>query len=125
MIKQFVFQASEEALAQDFFVTVAALTHGWSDASLSVFSPKATLMYCDPLVAVVDHLIGSAHVKGQVLGVLDQLASQMVGHGPAVHATTEGVLDHLEIEDASKGRSVSDIGYLKPVSDRSGEVPVD
>ena len=73
----------------------------------------------------MDHSIGSTLAKGHIQGVFDQFASQMVGHGPADHAATEGVYDHREVEEARMGRHVGDIGYPQPVSGRSGEVPVD
>ena len=73
----------------------------------------------------MDHSIGSTLAKGHIQGVFDQFASQMVGHGPADHAATEGVYDNREVEEARMGRHVGDIGYPQPVSGRSGEVPVD
>ena len=69
--------------------------------------------------------MGSALAKGHIQGVFDQFASQVVGHGPADDAATEGVYHHREVEEARMGRHIGDIGYPQPVPGRSAEVPVD
>ena len=73
----------------------------------------------------MDHPVGSALAKGHIQGISDQFASQMVGHGPADDAATEGVYDHREIEEAHTGRHVGDIGYPERVLGFDREVSAD
>ena len=74
---------------------------------------------------MVDHLVRTALAKGHIQSVCDQFASQVVGHGPADDAATEGVYDPREVEEARMGRHIGDIGYPQPVPDWSAEGPVD
>ena len=124
-IEPLAFEAGEEALAQGVVVAVAYRTHGGPDAGLPASLAKGHGGVLGPLVAVMDHPVGSALAQGHIQGVCDQLASQMVGHGPADDTATEGVYDHGEIEEAHMGRHVGDIGYPQPVPGWSGEVPAD
>ena len=97
---------------------------GLTPACLHLF-PKATQGVLRSLVAVVDHLVRTALAKGHIQSVCDQFASQVVGHGPADDAATEGVYDHREVEEARMGRHIGDIGYPECVPFLCSDVPVD
>jgi hypothetical protein len=78
------------------------------------------------VIAVVDQPgSGFALVHGHAEGVEDQLAAQVIGHGPSDDPSGAGIDDHGEVEESLPGAQVGDVGDPQLVGARGGEVPLE
>ena len=77
--------------------------------------PKASEVYCDPLVGVMYDPLGAALSQRHVQRPEHQFGAKMVGHGPSHHPAAEHVEHDGQVHEPRPGRHVGHVGHPKPI----------
>src|SRR5215213_5618929 len=120
--QQLAFERGEAALRRGVVEAVAAAAHRTQQPRLAQALPEGQARGLASLIGVVDGARGrSPPPRRHGDRFDDQLAAQMLGHGPADHPPAVHVEHHRQVEEAGPGRHVGDVGHPEAVRRRGRE----
>ena len=124
-IEQLAFERGKEALRHRVVVGVADRPHRGAHARLPTSLAELDRGILRALIRMVDHAARPPLLERHVEGVEHDLPVQGARHRPAHDPTAERIEHDRQIEEASPGRNIRDIGHPKHIGLVRREVAVD
>ncbi len=109
-------ERGKEAFAQCIVVTIAHRSHGRVDAGQLAPRPKGDRGILRALIGMMDDVLWPALSQRHLEGVEHEPCAKVRGHGPADHASAEGVQHDRELEEPGPAGNVGVPSAAMPVS---------